>query len=279
MLAYITWDASPEILSLGPLQLRWYGLMFAIGFMIGFALVRRMFVAEGAPESWLDYCFYFLIGGTIIGARLGHVLFYQPAYYFENPGQILKVWEGGLASHGGVIGVVLALWLFSKFISKKSFFWISDKVAAPIALVGAMIRWGNLMNSEIIGTPSDAPWAFLFVNAARQSLADVPRHPVQLYESISYLLVFAVLLWLYWKRDAWQKPGFLTGLWFVGIFGFRFIWEFFKSDQGGYLAGTLTSGQWLSIPCVLAGLAMIWYSRRARPAGAGVTSKPIERSA
>ena len=258
---YITWDVSPEIFSIGPIAIRWYGLMFALGFMIGFQLVARMFRAEGAPEAWLDYCFYFLIGGTVLGARLGHVLFYSDGYYWEHPEDILKVWEGGLASHGGVIGVVTALWLFSRFVSKKSFFWISDKVAAPIALVGAMIRFGNLMNSEIVGTPSDAPWAFLFVRA-RAGFNEVARHPVQLYESLSYLLTFVVLLWLYWKRDSWKRPGFLTGLWFVMIFGFRFVWEFFKSEQGGIASGTLQTGQWLSVPCVLAGLLMILLSKR-----------------
>jgi len=263
MLSYITWTASPEIVAIGPLQLRWYGLMFALGFMLGFYMVRKMFLAEKAPEAWLDYLFYFLIGGTILGARLGHVLFYQWDYYSTNPGDIIKIWEGGLASHGGVIGVVTALFLFSKFVSKKSFFWVSDKVAAPIALVGAMIRFGNLMNSEIVGIPSDKPWAFKFVNAARASLGEVPRHPVQLYEMLSYLFVFIVLLWLYWKRDAWKKPGFLTGLWFIGIFSFRFIWEYFKSDQGGF-GEALTTGQWLSVPCVLLGIGMVIYSQRAK---------------
>ena len=258
---YITWEASPEIFRIGSFAVRWYGLMFALGFMFGFWMVRRMFLAEGAPEKWLDTLFYFLIGGTVLGARLGHVLFYQWDYYSQHPGEIIKIWEGGLASHGGVIGVVLALFLFSKLISKTLFTWISDKVAAPIALVGAMIRFGNLMNSEIVGEPSDAPWAFLFVRA-RGVLSEVPRHPVQIYESLSYLLTFAVLLWLYWQRDAWKKPGLLTGLWFIMIFGFRFIWEYFKSDQGGF-GEALTTGQWLSVPCVLFGLGLVIYSQRA----------------
>lgn len=261
MLAYITWDASPEIFRIGSFALRWYGLMFALGFMLGFWMVRKMFLAEGAPEKWLDYLFYFLIGGTILGARFGHVVFYQWDYYSEHLSEIPKVWEGGLASHGGVVGVVLALALFSYFISRKSFFWVSDKVAAPIALVGAMIRFGNLMNSEIVGIPSDKPWAFKFVNAARASMREVPRHPVQLYELLSYLLVFGILLWLYWKKDAWKKPGLLTGLWFIGIFGFRFIWEYFKSDQGGF-GVALTTGQWLSVPCVLAGLVMVLLAKK-----------------
>ncbi|PHI20546.1 prolipoprotein diacylglyceryl transferase [Lewinellaceae bacterium SD302] len=264
MLLQITWDASPEILNIGPISLRWYGLMFALGFLLGFYIVRRMFLAEGAPEAWLDSLFMFLVGGTIIGARLGHVVFYEWDYYSQNLTEIPMVWRGGLASHGGVIGVLTALWLFSKFVSKKPFLWVSDKVAVPIALVGAMIRLGNLMNSEIVGLPSDQPWAFHFVNSARQSLADVPRHPVQLYESLSYLFSFALLYFLYWKRDAWKKPGFLTGLWFVLIFGFRFIWEYFKSDQGGFqdaLGTSLSTGQWLSIPCVILGLVLMGLAK------------------
>lgn len=265
MLAYITWDASPEIISIGPISLRWYGLMFALGFSLGFAMVRRMFLAEKEPEAWLDSLFLYLVVGTILGARLGHILFYQPAYYLEHPLEILKIWQGGLASHGGVIGVVTALYLFSRFVSKKPFLWVSDKVAAPIALVGAMIRFGNLMNSEIVGLPSEQPWAFHFINAARESMADVPRHPVQIYESLSYLFTFGLLFFLYWKRDAWKKPGLLTGLWFALIFGFRFIWEYFKSDQGGFhemLGTSLSTGQLLSIPLVILGIIMVI---RAKP--------------
>ena len=276
MLSYIVWNASPEIFTIGSFGLRWYGLMFAAGFMIGFWLVRKMFQREGAPEEWLDYLFYFLIGGTILGARFGHVVFYSWDYYSANPGDIIKIWEGGLASHGGVVGVVTAIALFSYFISKRSFFWTSDKVAAPIALVGAMIRFGNLMNSEIVGVPTDKPWAFKFVNAGlgrvkelvngewvttTVDLAADPRHPVQIYESVSYLFTFAVLLYLYWKRDAYRYPGLLTGLWFVLIFGFRFVWEYFKTDQGGF-GVAFTTGQWLSVPCVVAGLLMVLYSRR-----------------
>ena len=276
MLAYIDWTASPEIFTIGSFGLRWYGLMFALGFMIGFWLVRKMFQREGAPEEWLDYLFYFLIGGTVLGARFGHVVFYSWDHYSQHPEQILKIWEGGLASHGGVVGVVTAIALFSYFVSKRSFFWTSDKVAAPIALVGAMIRFGNLMNSEIVGVPTDKPWAFRFVNAGLGRVKEMvngewtervvdlstdPRHPVQIYESLSYLLTFAVLMWLYWKRDAYKSPGLLTGLWFVMIFGFRFVWEYFKTDQGGF-GVALTTGQWLSVPCVLAGLAMIVWSQR-----------------
>ena len=276
MLLYIEWTASPEIFKIGSFGLRWYGLMFALGFLIGFTIVRRMFQKEGAPEEWLDYLFYFLIGGTVLGARFGHVVFYQWDYYSTHLSEIPKIWEGGLASHGGVVGVVTAIALFSYFVSKKSFFWTSDKVAAPIALVGAMIRFGNLMNSEIVGTPTDQPWGFKFVKAGLGRVKELvngewaevivdlsaePRHPVQIYEMVSYLFTFVVLMWLYFKKDAYRSPGLLTGLWFVMIFGFRFVWEYFKTDQGGF-GVALTTGQWLSVPCVLAGLAMIAWSQR-----------------
>ncbi|MEM9837289.1 MAG: prolipoprotein diacylglyceryl transferase [Bacteroidota bacterium] len=268
MLAYITWEASPEIISIGPISLRWYGLMFALGFSFGFAMVRKMFLAEGAPEAWLDSLFLYLVLGTILGARLGHVLFYQPEYYLNHPLEILQIWRGGLASHGGVIGVVTALYLFSRNVSKKPFLWVADKVAGPIALVGAMIRFGNLMNSEIVGLPSDQPWAFHFVKAANYTLADVPRHPVQLYESISYFLIFLLLMFLYWKRDAWKKQGLLTGLWFALIFGARFVMEYFKSDQGGFdslIGSSLSTGQLLSIPLVIIGIFLA-YRATQKPA-------------
>ncbi|MEM7571811.1 MAG: prolipoprotein diacylglyceryl transferase [Bacteroidota bacterium] len=264
MLLYITWDASPIITTIGSLELRWYGLMFAVGFTLGFWMVRRMFLAENAPEKWLDSLFFLLIAGTLLGARLGHVFFYQWDYYSQHPSEMLQIWRGGLASHGGVIGVLLALWLFSRFVSKKSFFWVSDKVAVPIALVGALIRFGNLMNSEIVGIPTDQPWGFHFVNAARASMADVPRHPVQLYEALGYLAIFVLLYFLYWRRKKHQQAGYLTGLWFALIFGTRFVWEFFKSDQGGNIQealGSFTTGQWLSIPCVLFGLWLMWRAK------------------
>ena len=268
MLDFITWTASPEIFSVGPITLRWYGMMFAIGFLLGFMMVRRMFLREGAPEEWLDYCFYFLIGGTILGARLGHILFYQcpllpvgllppaPRRHHQDMGGRSGQPRGRHWRRHGTLAL-------QPLRQQEALFWISDKVAAPIALVGAMIRFGNLMNSEIVGTPSDAPWAFLFVKALPADLADVPRHPVQLYESLSYLLTFAILITLYWKTDARHKPGFLTGLWFVLIFGFRFVWEYFKSDQGGF-GQALTTGQWLSVPCVLGGLVMMALARREK---------------
>lgn len=253
----VTWTVSPEILQLGPLSLRWYGLLFALGFLVGFYVVRRMYLADGAPEAWLDKCFVAMVVGAVVGARLGHVFFYDWDYYSQHLSEIPAVWEGGLASHGGAMGIILALWWYSRTVTKRSILWILDKVVVPTALAACFIRLGNLMNSEIIGTLSDAPWAFHFTNAQPRSLADGPRHPVQIYESISYLFSFFVLYWAYWRTHLREKPGYIFGLFLVLAFGFRLILERFKESQGGLenaLGGVLSTGQLLSIPFLIAGL-------------------------
>ncbi|MEN0005677.1 MAG: prolipoprotein diacylglyceryl transferase [Bacteroidota bacterium] len=252
MLAYITWDVSPEIFQLGPLTLKWYGLLFASGFLIGLYIVRRMFAAEKVPEAWLDTCFVYMVVATIIGARLGHVLFYDWDYYSQNLSEIPMVWKGGLASHGGAMAIIFALWLFSKRVSKKSVLWILDKVVVPTALAGCFIRLGNLMNSEIIGLPTEVSWAFIFT-----SVDDVPRHPVQIYEAFTYLLSFGILYYTYWKTDKVMKPGYIFGFFLVLIWGFRFIMEYVKESQGGFetlVNEVLTTGQLLSIPFFIIGL-------------------------
>lgn len=282
ILTYITWNASPEIAQLGPFTLRWYGLLFAAGFLIGLFMVRRMFLVEKAPEAWLDKCFLFVVGGAVIGARLGHVFFYDWEYYSKHLSEIPRIWEGGLASHGGAIGIILAMWIFSLTVSKKSILWILDKIVVPTALAGGFIRLGNLMNSEIVGKPTDSPVGFLFKNAARDTwvkcsecaemvqtcvktqvnyLGDemcmVPRHPVQLYEAFSYFVIFGVLYYTYWHTDKRHKQGYLFGLFMVLIWGVRVVWEYFKMSQGGFekaFGNVLSTGQLLSIPFVLIGM-------------------------
>lgn len=255
LLAYINWNATPEIVKLGSFALRWYGLLFAAGFFIGLLIVTRMFKAEKAPEQWLDKVFVAMIAGAVVGARLGHVFFYEWGYYSQHPGEIIKVWEGGLASHGGAIGIIIALWIFSRFTAKRSILWILDKVVVPTALAGCFIRLGNLFNSEILGKQADVAWAFVFKQLPPEQ--QFPRHPVQIYESLSYLLSFFILYRVYWHTDKKDKPGYIFGLFMVLIWGFRFIWEYFKESQGGFetaLGAGLTTGQWLSIPFVLIGL-------------------------
>ncbi|MCO6480791.1 MAG: prolipoprotein diacylglyceryl transferase [Phaeodactylibacter sp.] len=278
LLAYITWDASPEIVSIGPLTLRWYGLLFALGFLLGLYIVRAMFRAENEPEEWLDKIFIYMVVGAVVGARLGHVFFYDWEYYSQHLSEIPAVWKGGLASHGGAIGIIIALWIFSARTAKRSVLWILDRVVVPTALAGCFIRLGNLMNSEIVGTPSDAPWAFLFVRAYPPELADEPRHPVQLYESISYLLTFFLLYWAYWKTSAKEKLGRLFGLFLALVLGvIRFALEFFKTSQGGFetaFGGTLSTGQLLSIPFFLVGLYFIFRPGKGNGKKKKTKSKP-----
>ena len=261
----ISWAPSPEIFTIGPITLRWYGLFFATGFLIGYMITQRVFKLEKANEKLLDSLLLSLLLGTVIGARLGHVLFYDPVDYLSNPIKILKIWEGGLASHGGTIGVILAVWLWSKYISKRPFFWITDRIAMSVALTSFFIRMGNLMNSEILGTPSDLPWAFEFTRAYITPV--VPRHPAQLYEALAYMGIFILTSYLFWKTRSKDKPGFITGLFLALVFGSRFLIEFVKIEQAKFDATfleTFTMGQWLSIPFVLLGLYFMYRGNRNR---------------
>ena len=258
----IIWNVSDEIVSLGPITLRWYGASFAMAFLLGLYVINRIFKEEGVPDRWLDVGFFYLIAGILIGARLGHVFFYEWDYYQAHPAEIPMIWRGGLASHGAAIGIFVAMWLFSRWVTKKSLLWLLDRLVIPVALSGFFIRFGNLMNSEIVGTPTDLPWGFLFVNAYPPELADEPRHPVQLYEALSYLACAAFFAWSWWTTDRKHWLGYHFGLFMILIWGFRFVWEFFKSDQGGFAAtATLSTGQWLSIPLVLVGGYFVWRSR------------------
>ena len=254
LLNYITWNVDPEIFSLGPLSIRWYGLLFATGFLIGYYIVERMFKYENENLKWLDSLFVYLIVATIIGARLGHVFFYGWDYYSQHPEEILMVWQGGLASHGGAIGILIAMYLYSKFVTKRSMLWTLDRVVVPTALVGAMIRTGNLMNSEIYGVQTDLPWGFIFERVGET----VPKHPTQIYEALAYLIAFGILMYLYWRTDARKKQGLILGAFFILIFTARFFVEFVKEDQEAFEATmTLNMGQWLSIPFVLLGIFLV----------------------
>ena len=258
LLNYITWGPDPEIFSLGPLSVRYYGLFFAIAFLIGYYIVEKMFRRENAPEEWLDKLFIYVMIATIVGARLGHVFFYGWDYYSQNPGEILKVWHGGLASHGGAIGILIAMWLYSKKVTKRSIFWIMDKLLVPVALAGMFIRTGNLMNSEIVGSITDVPWGFIFLRAHGIDNPELARHPAQIYEAFCYLTVFVVLMYMYWKKNAASRPGLIFGVFLVGVFGSRFCIEFFKEIQESFEASmVLNMGQLLSIPFVLGGVFLI----------------------
>lgn len=266
MLLQLRWDVDPTIFRLGPLAPRWYGLLFALGFLIGFYLMQRVFRREDKPVQDLDFLLLYLLGGTVIGARLGHVLFYAPGYYLLRPLEIIAIWEGGLASHGGLIGVLLAIWLYCRRRDDQPFVWLLDRLAAPVALTGALIRLGNFFNSEILGVPTDRAWGVVFERAARAraDIEAVPLHPVQMYESISYALI-AALLWTLYGRYGEDTPnGLLVGLFMTLIFGVRIVLETFKREQAHFEVGMpLSMGQLLSIPAVLLGLWLLWRAYRS----------------
>ncbi len=258
LLAQIQWDVSPILFDAGPFQVRWYGLLFALGFLVGYFIVRRMFIREEKPIEDLEPLLFYLLGGAIIGARLGHVLFYNAEYYFLNPVEILYVHQGGLASHGGGIGLIVAFYLYSRSRKDQPFLWVADRVFVPTALAGMFIRLGNLFNSELFGEEATVPWAFVF-----ERIDSIPRHPVQLYESLSYGLIFVVLYLVYHKYGRDTPHGLLSGLFLILIFSARFVLEFFKAPVSGPILGPLDMGQVLSIPAVLLGVWLVWRSRRA----------------
>ncbi len=257
----IRWDVSPEIFRLGPLALRWYSLGFMLSFFLGYLIFKWIYQREKKPLESLDSLFVYMFFGTLIGARLGHCLFYDPGYYLSHPLEILKVWEGGLASHGAAIGITIALYLYSSKHKDQPFLWILDRIAIVVALAGFFIRLGNLFNSEILGKPAHVPWAFVFVR-----VDNIPRHPVQLYEALAYLLIFILLFWLYRNKQAGTREGYLIGMFFITVFGVRFFLEFFKERQAAFrLPVDLTMGQLLSIPFVLLGIYLLVRALKKPP--------------
>ena len=252
---FITWNPSPEMLNIGGFAVRWYGLLFASGFFFGYLIMQKIFKKEDIPTKVLDRLTIYMLLGTVVGARLGHCLFYEPDYYFAHPWEILNIRQGGLASHGAAIGILASLWLFSHF-QKRSYAWIVDRIVIVVALSGFFIRSGNLLNSEIIGSPTNVPWAFIF-----QQVDLIPRHPTQVYELLAYLVIFFILGWLFFKKKAGEKPFLLTGLFMVLVFGFRFFVEFLKDVQVDFEKSmTLNMGQWLSIPVIIVGIILIAFS-------------------
>jgi len=261
-LAQFHWDMSPEIIRLGPFPLRWYSLGWMSAFGVGFLLVRGMYRREGKPEKDLDAILLYMILGAIIGARLGHCLFYRPGYYLTHPIEIIAVWKGfsGLASHGGTLGILVSLFIFSRKHPDQPYLWLLDRIVAPTALGGAFIRLGNLMNSEILGVPTDVPWAVVFTRVDA-----LPRHPAQLYEALAYLSTFLILFSLYRKKGPDLPRGMLTGIFFICVFGARFVIEFVKERHVPFTEGLpLSMGQMLSVPLIALGVGVTWWAWRAR---------------
>ncbi len=275
MLDFVTWTIHPELIS-SPITVRWYGLMFAIGFLVGYEIVWRMFRHEGAPEKWVGSLFVYVAVATIVGARLGHVFFYDWESYSHRLMDIFKVWEGGLASHGGAIGIVIAILLYSKYVTKKSPLWTFDRLVVPVPFVGALIRLGNLFNHEIYGGPTDLAWGFSFVDNVGAWLRGAtpvmtePCHPTQLYEASCYLVLFGILMFMYWKYNAQRRPGLIFGVFFTVLFSARFIIEYVKNVQESWEIGMIETigmnmGQLLSVPFIIVGVWLIIRALR-RPA-------------
>jgi phosphatidylglycerol---prolipoprotein diacylglyceryl transferase len=272
-IAYFVWDPSPYLFRLNiPLldrPLLWYGFLFALGFFAGYCvltyLLRRYlllnpkFSQVGTARQIAEQLTFYVIVGAIIGARLGDVLFYQNwAAIVHDPLSIFAVWEGGLASHGGAIGILIALWMFAR--RRKIPFWTAvDFTVIPTAIAAVFIRIGNFFNQEILGTATTLPWGVVFLHPADGG-AITARHPAQLYEALGYLIVFGILLW-YWHRHAPFKPvGKLTGLFLVLVFGLRFCIEWIKVEQSVHIgpSSPLTMGQWLSLPFIGLGVWLLW---------------------
>jgi len=254
VLTYITWDIDPDIFTFPIIDhpLRWYGVFFALAFLISQQIMYFIYKKEGRPITEVDTLTIYMVVATIVGARLGHVLFYDPLYYFQNPQKIIMTWEGGLASHGGVIGVLIAVYLFARK-ANVSYLWMLDRIAIVAALSFSMIRLGNLMNSEMIGIPTTLPWGFIFT-----STDNIPRHPAQLYEAIHYFMSFIILFWVWFRQKDRMKNGFLFSLSLIILFSLRFVDEFFKINQEQFEDGMiLNMGQILSIPFILTGIVML----------------------
>ena len=268
----IHWHVDPVIFNIGPLALRWYSVLFVSGFIIGWFIFKSFFRKEDIPEKLLDPLLYTLLIATIVGARLGHCLFYQPDYYLGSWQGFLEIfmpWKGGLASHGGAIALLLAMWWYSAHYGKKydfDYLWIMDRLVITVCFAGALIRLGNLFNSEIYGDVTNLPWGVVF-DLRGETL---PKHPTQLYEALSYSILGFGLLWAYNHRLDRLKMGEIFGIFLIVLFGMRFLIEFIKEPQVGFEETmALNMGQILSIPFVVAGiLLLIWSIFKGKPARA-----------
>lgn len=259
----INWNPNPVLLELGNLELRWYSLLFMSGFIIGWYLFKWFSKNEKLDLSYMDSLLVILIVATLVGARLGHCIFYQPDYYlasWKGFFEIFMPWKGGLASHGGAIALLIAMWWYTKRNGQKygfDFMWMMDRLCITVAFAGCMIRLGNLMNSEIYGDVTNLPWGFIF----ERNGETFAKHPTQIYEALSYLILGLGLVWVYkYKLDKVFR-GFFFGTFLIGCFGMRFLIEFIKEPQVGFEETmALNMGQLLSIPFVVAGIAIVIYS-------------------
>ncbi len=248
---HLIWNINPNILELGSIQLRWYGLLFVGSFFLGLMILNWIYKREKRDPAVLDNLLIYIMVGAVVGSRLVHCFFYEPDYYLSHPLEILAVWKGGLASHGGLAGVLIALYVFAKRYN-ESYTWLLSRVAIPGTLTAAFVRFGNLFNSEILGKPSELPWAIIF-----QRVDMIPRHPVQLYEAFAYLIILVLLVTIYRKVTPAFATKILPGTFLVTLFTARFFIEYAKTRQAAYATDLpFSTGQMLSVPYILVGI--IW---------------------
>jgi phosphatidylglycerol:prolipoprotein diacylglycerol transferase len=255
----IYWNFDPVLIAVGPLSIRWYGILFVAAFFAGHALLARIFKAEGVPPENGDRLLLYALLGTIAGARLVHCLFYDPQYYLAHPLAVLHIWEGGLASHGGAVGMIIGIWLGSRVTTpREPILWLLDRVTVPAAFGAVLVRVANFLNSEILGRPTSGRWGVVF-----ESIDQVPRHPVQLYEAAAYFIIGLALHAVYLHFNRRPRSGLLFGLFLLLVFSVRIAVEFFKVPQAAYESAQLFSvGQYLSLPFLVLGAVYILRSRR-----------------
>ncbi|MDR0694846.1 MAG: prolipoprotein diacylglyceryl transferase [Prevotellaceae bacterium] len=261
----IRWDINPEFFSFGAIHLRYYAILLVSGFIAAFFVLRNIFRHENLPPQLFDNFSIVAVVSTLVGLRLGHFLFYQPAFFFTNPLEIIFpvrfspqfefVGYQGLASHGGAIGILLGLFWWSRK-HKKPYLWALERIVLIVPLAGAFVRIGNLMNSEVYGCETTLPWGFIFV----QNGEILPHHPTQLYEAAAYFLIFFIMRYLYFQQLPKLKRGMLFGIFLILLFGARFAIEFIKNDQVGFEQNLFFNmGQLLSLPFIIAGIIFLWW--------------------
>lgn len=252
MLAYIIWNPDPNAIDLGFLKIQWYGISWGMALMAVYWIGTRLFRILQRDEEKLVLAIQYVFIGGLLGARVGHIVFYQLEFYLSHPEKILAVWEGGLASHGGMLGALLALWLFHYRYKEYSYLFMLDITAVCIPIFCALVRLGNLMNSELVGKMTGSDYGFVF-----PAYGDAPRHPVVLYESVAYFIMQAIMLFIFGKYKN-SRPGIYSTLMLAGIFGVRFLIEFFKEPDGIVIGGIISKTQLLNLPFILGGL-LVWY--------------------
>lgn len=267
----VTWDVNPALFHLGSFEVRYYGVLWAVALGISAYIFHHIMIREGLSEKTFDSVFWFGVISTVLGSRLGHCLFYDPGYYLTHPVEILDIRQGGMASHGAAVGLLIGLWLFSRK-NKLPYIWSLDRISIVVAISGVAVRLGNLMNSEIYGTVTSLPWGFIFVRDGET----LPKHPTQIYEALCYLVLFVILLWMYYKKDLARRwPGVMFGFFLIILFGTRFLIEFIKNPQVDFEQNmVLNMGQLLSIPFIVAGVVILWRALKQAP----LTPSPLKKT-